>query len=270
MTANGSESGKGNESGCVLITGASSGIGKEFAKVFAEEGFDLVLLARSRDKLRDLGQELKAMHGIKATVIPADLGDPGTPQAVFDSLRERQIDIDILVNNAGVMVESAFATPALADHLHLLHVNIVALTALTGLFLEPMLRRGHGRILNVASVAAFLPVPHLSTYGASKAYVRSFSEAVSQELTGTGVTVTAVCPGFTDTDMVHASALATRLPSLMVMDAKSVAKEGYRACLGGEALHVTGVSNDLFTQAVQYLPRSLVRAMGGWAARQWT
>jgi short-subunit dehydrogenase len=261
---------KKSRAGCVLITGASSGIGKEFAKVFAEEGFDLVLLARSRDKLRDLGQELKALHGIKATVIPADLGDAGTPQAVFDSLRERQIDIDILVNNAGVMIENQFPTPALADHLHLLQVNIVALTALTGLFLEPMLSRGHGRILNVASVAAFFPVPRLATYGASKAYVRSFSEALSQELTGTGVTVTAVCPGFTDTDMMHASARAMQLPSLIVMDAKAVAKEGYKACLAGEALHVAGVSNDLFTQAVQYLPRSLVRAMGGWAAKQWT
>jgi hypothetical protein len=110
----------------------------------------------------------------------------------------------------------------------------------------------------------------MATYGASKAYVRSFSEALSEELKGSGVTVTVFCPGFTDTDMMHASARAMQLPSLMVMDAKAVAKEGYSACLAGEVLHVAGVSNDLVTLGVQYLPRSLVRAIGGLVARQWS
>jgi short-subunit dehydrogenase len=261
---------KRSESGHVLITGASAGIGSEFARIFASEGFDLVLLARSRDKLRDLAQELQSLHGVKVTVIPADLSDPGAPQAVFDSLREHGIAVEILVNNAGVMAEGQFAALPVADHLHLLQINTVALTAMTGLFLEPMVSRGHGRILNVASVAAFFPVPGMATYGASKAYVRSFSEALSEELKGSGVTVTVFCPGFTDTDMMHASARAMQLPSLMVMDAKAVAKEGYSACLAGEVLHVAGVSNDLVTLGVQYLPRSLVRAIGGLVARQWS
>lgn len=258
------------ESGYVLITGASSGIGREFARIFASKGFDLVLVARSREKLRQLAGELQSVHAAMVTVIPADLSDPGAPQAIFDVLREHQIDVEILVNNAGVMAEGAFTAVPLADQLHLVQLNIVALTALTGLFIQPMVARRHGRILNIASVAAFMPLPSMATYAASKAYVRSFSEALSVELKDSGVSVTAFCPGFTDTDMMHASARAMQLPSLMVMDAKSVAKEGVAACLGGEALHVAGLSNDLVTLGVQYLPRSLVRMMGGLVARQWT
>lgn len=261
---------KGNDRGCVLVTGASSGIGRELAKIFAAEGFHPVLLARNRDKLQELAQELKASHGSKVTVLPADLSDPGAPRAVFERLHEHRIHVDVLVNDAGLLFEGDFAAIALDDHLRLLHVNVVALTALTRLFLEPMLHRGRGRILNVASVGAFLPIPSLAAYAASKAYVLSLSEALSEELKGTGVTVTALCPGFTDTAMVHASARATRLPSLMIMDAKSVAKEGYAACLAGKALHVAGRSNDLAARGIQYLPRSLVRAVGGLVARQWT
>lgn len=261
---------KQSGAGHVLVTGASSGIGREFARIFAAEGYNLVLLARNREKLGELAHELKASHGIKVSVVPADLNDPATPEAVFAGVREREIDVDVLVNNAGVAFEGAFAALPLADQLRLLQVNIVALTALTSLFLGPMLRRSHGRILNVASVAAFLPIPRLAIYGASKAYVRSFSEALSEELAGTGVTVTAFCPGFTDTDMMHASAQAMKLPNLMVMDAKSVAKEGYSACMAGEALRVAGVSNDLFSRGVQYLPRTLVRAMSGLVARQFS
>jgi hypothetical protein len=261
---------KATDPGCVLVTGASSGIGRELAKIFAAEGFRPVLLARSRDKLEELARELKALHGAKVTVLPADLSDPKTPRAVFERLQEHRIDVDILVNNAGLALEGEFAATALDDHLRLLQVDILALTALTRLFLEPMLRRGRGRILNVASVAAFLPIPSLATYAASKAYVLSLSEALSEELKGTGVTVTALCPGFTDTAMARASARVTRLPSLMIMDAKSVAKEGYSACLAGKALHVPGLSNDLASRGIQYLPRSLVRAVGGLVARQWT
>jgi uncharacterized protein len=261
---------KGSDRSCVLVTGASSGIGRELAKLFAADGFHPILLARRRDKLQELAQELKALHGTKVTVLPADLSNPGTPGAVFDRLREHGIEVDILVNDAGVICEGEFAAIALDDHLRLLQVNIVALTALTRLFLEPMLRRGRGRVLNVASLGAFLPIPSLAVYAASKAYVLSLSEALSEELKGTGVTVTALCPGFTDTAMVHASARAVRLPSLMVMDAKSVAKEGYAACLAGKALHVAGRSNDLAARGIQYLPRALVRAAGGLVARQWS
>jgi len=260
---------KATNPGCVLITGASSGIGRELAKVFAAEGYHPVLLARSRDKLQQLAQELKTLHGAKVTVMPADLSDPQAPRAVFERLRERRINVDILVNDAGLLFEGDFAAIALDDHLRLLHVNIVALTVLTRLFLEPMLHRSRGRILNVASVGAFLPIPSLATYAASKAYVLSFSEALSEELQGTGVTATALCPGFTNTAMMRGSPRGTRLPALMVMDAKAVAKEGYSACLAGKALHVAGLSNDLAAWGIQYLPRSLVRTVGGLVARHW-
>ncbi len=261
---------KAGNPGSVLITGASSGIGREFAKIFAAQGYQPVLLARSRDKLQQLAQELKTAHGSKVTVISADLSEPEAPRAVFETLRKRRIDVDILVNDAGLLFEGDFAAVALDDHLRLLHVNVVALTALTRWFLEPMLRRKHGRILNVASVGAFLPIPSLATYAASKAYVLSFSEALSEELKGTGVTVTALCPGFTNTAMVRGSPRAARLPAVMVMDAQAVAQEGYSACLAGKALHVAGLSNDLAAWGIQYLPRSLVRTVGGLVARQWT
>jgi short-subunit dehydrogenase len=255
--------------GPVLITGASSGIGKELAQIFAAEGCHPVLVARRRDKLEELAHELKTLHGSKVTVLPADLADPKTPRAIFESLRDHRIEIEILVNDAGVAFEGEFAAISLEDHLRLLQVNIVALTALTRLFLAPMLERGRGRILNIASVAGFLPIPSLAAYAAAKAYVLSLSESLSEELKGSGVTVTALCPGFTDTAMVRASARAARLPSLLVMDAKAVAKEGHDACLAGKPVHVPGLSNDLALQGMRYLPRSLVRAMGGLVARQW-
>jgi short-subunit dehydrogenase len=192
----------------VLVTGASAGIGRELASAFAREGYRVVLLARSDDKLRELALELKTAHQTDVTIVPADLGDRDAPRAVFDGLRDNGIEIDVLVNNAGAMSEGPFNQIALDEHLRLLQLNVVALTALTRLFLEPMLSRNSGRILNVASIAAFMPVPHLAAYAASKAYVLSLSEALSEELKGTNVTVTALCPGLTDTGMVHGTDLA--------------------------------------------------------------
>jgi len=139
--------------------------------------------------------------------------------------------------------------------------NIVALTALTRLFLGPMLERNRGRILNVASVAAFMPVPNLAVYAASKAYVLSFGDALSQELKGTKVTVTTLCPGVTDTGMVHGTSLGS-LPGIMIMDAKTVAQEGYRACMAGKPVHVAGIANELAVQWIKYQPSWLRRAVG--------
>jgi short-subunit dehydrogenase len=253
----------------VLVTGASSGIGREMAKIFAAEGFAPILLARRRDKLQELAAELKAAFGARVTVLPADLSDPAAPQAVFDLLGARGIGVDILVNDAGVVAEGDFAAIPLAEHLRLLQVNVVALTALTHLFLGPMLRRADGRVLNLASIGAFAPAPSLAVYAASKAFVLSFSEALSQELKGTGVSVTALCPGFTDTSMVRGSARGAKLPSFLVTDAAGVARQGVAACLAGKALHVVGVSNALATGGMQYLPRGVVRAVGGFVNRQW-
>lgn len=247
---------------CALVTGASGGIGLELARILADKGFDLVLLARSAGKLQDIANELKTNHGSKVTVVPADLGDPNTPQAVFDTLTNADIRIDLLVNNAGLLFEDRFNVISLDDTTQLLRVNIVAMTAMTHLFLGPMLERNSGRILNVASIAAFVPVPNLAVYAASKAYVLSFGEALSQELSGSKITLTTLCPGVTETAMVHGTNLSS-VPKMMIMDAKTVAQEGYRACMAGKPVHVAGIANELAVQWIKYQPSWLMRAVGG-------
>ena len=249
----------GRDGQTALVTGASGGIGLELARVLAANRFSLVLLARSQDKLEDLARELGIKHGTSVTIVPVDLGEPGAAQAVFDSLVG--VQIDLLVNNAGLLLEGRFGVIGLDEQLRLLQVNIVALTALTRLFLGPMLERNSGRILNVASVAAFMPVPNLAVYAASKAYVLSFSDALSQELSGTKVTVTILCPGVTDTGMVHGTSLGS-LPGMMIMDAKTVALEGYRACMAGKPVHVAGIVNELAVEWIKYQPNWLRRAVG--------
>ena len=249
----------GRDGQTALVTGASGGIGLELARVLAANRFSLVLLARSQDKLEDLARELGVKHGTRVTVVPVDLGEPGAAQAVFDSLVG--VQIDLLVNNAGLLLEGRFGVIGLDEQLRLLQVNIVALTALTRLFLGPMLERKRGRILNVASVAAFMPVPNLAVYAASKAYVLSLGDALSQELSGTKVTVTTLCPGVTDTGMVHGTSLGS-LPGMMIMDAKTVAQEGYRACMAGKPVHVAGIANELAVQWIKYQPSLLRRAVG--------
>ena len=252
---------RGNDGQYALVTGASGGIGLELARVLAANRFNLVLLARSRDRLEDLARELEAQYGTKITIVPADLSEPGAAQAVFDSLSDAGVQIELLVNNAGLLLEGRFDAIGLDEQLRLLQVNIVALTALTRLFLGPMLERKRGRILNVASVAAFMPVPNLAVYAASKAYVLSLGDALSQELGGTKVTVTTLCPGVTDTGMVHGTSLGS-LPGMMIMDAKTVAREGYRACMAGKPVHVAGIVNELAVQWIKYQPSWLRRAFG--------
>ena len=233
---------KENEGQSALVTGASGGIGLELARVLAANRFSLVLLARSRDKLEDLARELEARHGTKVTIVPADLSEPGAAQAVFDSLTDAGVQIDLLVNNAGLLLEGRFGAIGLDEQLRLLQVNIVG-------------------ILNVASVAAFMPVPKLAVYAASKAYVLSFGDALSQELSSTKVTVTTLCPGVTDTGMVRGTSLGG-LPSMMIMDAKTVAQDGYRACMAGKPVHVAGIANELAVQWIKYQPSWLRRAFG--------
>lgn len=257
---------KGREGQCALVTGASGGIGLELARIFAANRFDLVLLARSREKLEELAREFKAEHGANVTVVPADLSEPHAPQAVFDTLKNAGVRVDLLVNNAGLLLEGRFSQLSLDEELRLLQVNVMAMTAMTHLFLGPMLERKQGRILNVASIASFVPVPNLACYAASKAYVRSFGEALSQELSGSKITVTTLCPGVTETAMVHGTSLGS-VPKMMIMDAKSVAKEGYRACMAGKSVHVAGIANELAMQWVKYQPDWLLRALGGFLSQ---
>lgn len=183
-----------------LITGASVGIGRELAKLFAQGGYSLVLVARNATRLSDVATELEKQFGTKAKPFPLDLTSTAAPQFLFDQLQRENIAIDILVNNAGYGKLGAFATIPYEETAGQIALNITALTHLTKLFLAPMLERNAGRILNVASTAGFQPGPLMAVYYATKAYVISFSEALANELRGTGVTVTCLCPGLTNTE----------------------------------------------------------------------
>lgn len=250
-----------------LITGASSGIGRALAEVFAEHGFDLVVVARRQSELDNLAGALRAAHGIEVTVIASDLILPQAPQNVLQTVQQQGIEIEVLVNNAGINFHGDFKDIPLENHLELLQLNIVALTVLTHFYVQPMVKRGHGRILNVASLGAFQPVPTLAVYAAAKAYVLSFTEALAVELRGTGVTTTALCPGFTDTAMVKIASATTGkptpVPSFLIDKAERVAREGYQACMQGEAVCISGLTNQFAALLMQYQPRWLGRWVGG-------
>jgi short-subunit dehydrogenase len=255
-----------------LITGASSGIGHELAREFAAHGHDVVLVARRQTALEALAEELGTAHGVSATVVPADLTAPEAPHMLHERVRQEKIPIGVLVNNAGVAFSGRFRKldPARIDTM--LALNIGAVTKLARLFVTDMVRQGHGHIMNVASTAAFQPLPMMAVYAATKAYVLSFSEALSAELAGTGVAVTALCPGFTDTEMLRKGERKTGrnevFHKLMVMDPRQVAREGYRACMRGDPLHVTGVTNRGVATLTQLLPRAALRGLGRVTARE--
>ncbi len=255
-----------------LITGASSGIGAALAYCFAKGGCDLVLVARRAGRLRTFARTLAAAYPVRVRVAAADLVRPRAAQALAASMRRRRIPIDILVNNAGVIELGRFAAMPAARSQRLITLNVAAATALLSCFLPPMIRRGHGRVLNVCSIAAFLPVPSLATYAATKAYLLSLSESLSGELEGCGVTITALCPGITQTPMKTAVERAhprvRNLPRLAVTDADGVAAEGYEACMRGEAVRVPGFLNRVTTVSGQTLPRWLVRRVAGIVGRQ--
>jgi short-subunit dehydrogenase len=242
-----------------LITGASSGIGLDLARLFARDGWELVLVARNETRLRELASQL----GVPTTVIAADLSKPDAAQHLADELRAKSITIDALVNNAGLGVAGPFAENDLDKVLEVIQVNVVALTALTRLLLPPMVARRSGRILNVASTAAFQPGPLMAVYYATKAYVLSFSEAIADELRDSGVTVTALCPGPTETGFAAAANIgATRLFTLAKpAGAAAVARAGYEAMQRGRRVVVPGIKNKLLAQSVRVTPRRLVTAI---------
>jgi uncharacterized protein len=251
----------------VLITGASSGIGEALAHCFAKGGHNLVLVARSAVKLQALAGELAAAHGIQAWVEPADLAKPEAAARLAANLKRKRRTIDVLVNNAGVLEHGAFAAMEPASHQQIIDLNIAGLTAMLAQFVPPMVERGRGRVLNVASIAAFQPVPMLATYAASKAYVLSLTESLSEELKGTGVSVTALCPGITATNMLEraadANAQLAQLPSFLVGDVDAVARQAYQACMKREVICVPGTLNRTAMIASRGAPKWLVRRIGG-------
>jgi short-subunit dehydrogenase len=238
----------------VLITGASQGIGYEFAKLFAREGYDAVLVARDKVRLEQVAAELRAQFDRKARVLAKDLGDVAAAQEIFDELQREQVFISVLINNAGFGFQGSFAELDLPGHRYLLHVNITVLMELTHLFLGPMLARHEGRILNVASVAAFQPGPFMNLYYASKAFVYSFSCALSEELKGTGVTATALCPGLTKSQFHSRANLKRPKQRLLMMDAAKVAWIGYRALMRGKPVVVAGWLNKAAASVAKALP----------------
>jgi uncharacterized protein len=242
-----------------LITGASSGIGLELAKLFARESHDLALVARSHDKLKDIANDLQKTFGVQVKYYTKDLSISSSPEEIFNALRSEGGNIDILVNNAGFGWRGEFAQMELTNALEMIQVNITVLTHLTRLFLPGMIERKRGKILNVASTAAFQPGPMMATYYASKAYVLSFSEALSEELQGTGVSVTALCPGPTATNFGQRAGFANEklVGGLLSMDSHVVALEGYKGLMKGKPLVVTGWKNWLGTQLVRFMPRPI-------------
>jgi short-subunit dehydrogenase len=246
-----------------LITGASGGIGYELAKLFAKDHHHLVLVARSGTKLAQFADELQRQFGISVKSVALDLAVPTAPQVLFDQLQREGTVVDILVNNAGYGKLGEFAQVPAEESLGQIQLNVTALTHLTRLFLGPMLQRGSGKIMNVASTAGFQPGPLMAVYYATKAYVISFSEALANELAGKGVTVTCLCPGATETGFAsRAGNDKSRLfKQLGPMDAKTVALKGYRGLMAGKTLVIPGLKNWLVTESLRVSPRKLVTAV---------
>jgi uncharacterized protein len=245
-----------------LITGASGGIGYELAKLFAADGYNLVLVARSADKLNNLAADLAQTYGSSVTVLAKDLSDPAASAEIWADLQARGLTVDVLINNAGFGAHGLFAQSDLAEQLQMIHLNIISLTHLTRLLLPGMLERGFGRILNVASTGAFAPGPLMAVYCATKAYVLSFSEALSEEMRGTGVSVTALCPGVTRTGFqARAQVGNMRLLQGPAMTAAEVAKMGYKSLAQKQAVRVTGFANQLLVFGLRFTPRWLTRRL---------
>jgi short-subunit dehydrogenase len=245
-----------------LITGASGGIGYELARLFAKDQHNLVLVARNGEKLNQFADELQRQFGISAKPVALDLGAAPAPQFLFDQMRREGIAIDFLVNNAAYGKHGKFAEIPLEESLGQIQLNVAALTHLTKLFLGPMLERNRGKILNVASTAAFQPGPLMAVYYATKAYVLSFSEALANELKSSEVTVTCLCPGPTETGFQERAALeGSRLVKFGMMSAKAVASDGYRGMLAGKPVVICGIQNWLVAESVRFAPRRLVTAI---------
>src|SRR5437868_14251813 len=226
----------------VLITGVSGGIGYELAKLFAKDRHNLVLVARSGPRLEQVADELQRQFGVKTKPVTLDLAVPGAPQLLFHPLEREGIAVDILVNNTSYGKFGEFAKVQVEETMGQIELNVIALTHLTWLFVGPMLERSSGKIMNVASTAGFQPGPLMAVYYATKAYVISFSEALANELADTGVTVTCLCPGVTDTEFQKRAGTGESLlfRRMLPADAKTVARDGYRAMMKGRPLVISG------------------------------
>lgn len=242
-----------------LITGASTGIGKEFAHIHAENGGDLVIVARSKDKLQALKTELEVKHSIKVMVIAKDLGLPESPKEIYDEIKSAGIDITYLINNAGFGGLGKFHERKWEQDLAMINLNIVALTALTRLFLPDFVQRNDGKVLNVSSTASLMAGPLQAVYFATKAYVTSFSNAVSEELHDTNVTVTALLPGATESEFGRVSGMDKTEMFEKTVSARSVAEDGYSGMLKGKLNVISGLkfSQKMMISMIPLLPKKM-------------
>jgi uncharacterized protein len=256
----------GNER--TLITGSSAGIGAAMADVFARHGHDLILVARRRDKLETLAAEIERTYRVKVACFSEDLADAQGPKRLFDAVSAQGLEVGNLVNNAGVGLYGKFATTDLDAELKMIQLNVTSVVELTKRFLPGMVHRRSGKILNVASTAAFVPGPWMSIYYATKAFVLSFSEAIDYELKPGGITVTTLCPGPTESEFkVRAGSQRSRLFEAFLMDAPTVARAGYDGMMAGKTLVIPGIRNKLIPVAARVIPRSMIATMSHKAAR---
>lgn len=243
-----------------LITGASNGIGLELAKVHASKGGDLVLVARNKSKLDELKTELEREYKIKVYTIGKDLSLTDAAQEVFDETKKQNIQIDYLINNAGFGDFGMFAETDWNKELQMINLNIKTLTQFTKLYLQDMVKRKNGKIMNVASTAAFQSGPTMAVYYATKAYVLNFSEAIDNEVSDKGVTVTALCPGATESGFQAAAAMeeSNLVKGKKLPTSKEVAEYGYVAMLKGKTVAIHGFMNRILANSVRFMPRALV------------
>ncbi|MDZ8107388.1 MAG: SDR family oxidoreductase [Nostoc sp. DedQUE12a] len=243
-----------------LITGAASGIGYQLACLFAADDYNLVLVDKNELKLGEIADKFESKFGNFVKAIVKDLSISTSPAEIFTELQQADIKVDVLVNNAGFGTYGLFHETSLTAELEMLQVNLVCLTHLTKLFLKDMVKQGEGKILNVSSAAAFQPGPLMAVYFATKAYILSFSEAIANELEGTGVTVTVLCPGSTESAFHQRTGMADSkmLKGKRMMDAETVAKIGYCGLMKGKTIVIPGFINKLLTKIVRFVPRKLV------------
>ncbi|HNW90644.1 MAG TPA: SDR family oxidoreductase [Bacteroidales bacterium] len=245
-----------------LITGASGGIGLELARIHASKGGNLILVARTKTKLDEIKSELESKNQVKVYTIGKDLSAADSAIEVYNEIKEQNITVDYLINNAGYGDYGLFEETNWEKEALMIQLNIVTLTQLTKLFLPGMISRGGGKIMNLGSTASFQPVALMTVYAATKAYVLSFSQAIHSELSGKGITVTALCPGLTESGFVDAAAMGdSKMTTRKLPTAREVAEYGYKAMIKGKAIAVHGYKNRLLIFMQRFVPRSLAVEM---------
>ncbi len=246
-----------------LITGASGGIGEAFAKIFAKNGYNLVLVARSEDKLNHIAKELQSQYQIKVSILVEDLSKPNTALKIYNTIKEREIIIDTLINNAGFGDFGTFIDEDLKIVTEMIHLNITTLTEMTSLFVKDMKVRDSGKILNIASTAAFQPLPRFGVYAATKAYVLHFTEALHYELKDTNIAVSVLCPGPTSTGFAKRANADTLNFLKNSMDSNIVAQIGYNGLMKNKMTIISGFKNKLMSLSRTIPSRNFLVKMVG-------